>query len=77
MKNVKKFKLNFIRCYVSVKNAPTKNYNMKKKIIEEIDRRIKSIERNQKIQRGGYYKVQLSGQICGLKYLRDYIEKLK
>ncbi len=49
---------------------------MKEKIIEEIDRRIKSIERNQKIQRGGYYKVQLNGQISGLKYLKDWIEKL-
>lgn len=50
---------------------------MKRKIINEIDRRIKSIERNQKVQRGGYYKVQLSGQISALKYLRIYIKKLK
>ena len=50
---------------------------LKKKILEEIDRRIESIKRNQKIQRGGYYKVQLSGQISGLKYLREYIEKLE
>jgi len=49
---------------------------MKKKILAEIDRRIESIKRNQKVQRGGYYKVQLSGQISGLKNLRDYIEKI-
>lgn len=50
---------------------------MKEKIINEIERRIKSIEKNQKIGQGGYYKVELTGQKNALKYLKGWIQKLK
>jgi hypothetical protein len=46
-----------------------------KQILAEIDRRIVSIDKNKKLTRGGYYKVELGGQKKGLEYLKEWIEK--
>lgn len=54
-----------------INSLPTTELN----ILEIINCRIKSIKRNQRVGKGGYYKVQLSGQLASLRYLQEFIEK--